>query len=155
MIHVESQATINAPPATVYSIIADYRVAHNAILPRPFFQSMDVEKGGFGAGTVVLLRTKMMGQILEMRQIVSEPEPGRIIQEKDFDGDLVTRFVFDPVNNGQQTRLTISTDFPVSKGIKGLFERFLIPTMFPPVYQQELENISAYVAKQQTAANAT
>ncbi len=152
MIHVEAQATIKARPETVYAVIADYEVAHKAILPQPFFQDMIVEQGGQGAGTVVRLRTKMMGQIMEMRQIVSEPEPGRVIQEKDVDGDLITRFVFEPVNGGAHTKLTITTDLPASPGLKGLVERLLIPVMFPPIYRQELENIAAYVAQRPTVA---
>ena len=38
---------IKAAPERVYSIIADYRVGHQLILPKPYFASIDVEKGGF------------------------------------------------------------------------------------------------------------
>jgi hypothetical protein len=44
---------IPAPPARLYSIIADYRAGHPHILPERFFPGLEVERGGVGAGTVI------------------------------------------------------------------------------------------------------
>ncbi len=46
-------ALIDAPAAKVYGIIADYREGHPSILPKPFFGSIQIERGGTGAGTVI------------------------------------------------------------------------------------------------------
>jgi hypothetical protein len=51
-VHTEVSAVIDAPPAEVYAIFADYRNAHPQVLPKPYFGDLVVEKGGNGAGTV-------------------------------------------------------------------------------------------------------
>lgn len=44
--HIEQAAVIDAHPQEVYAVISDYRVGHQAILPRPFFSEMIVKQGG-------------------------------------------------------------------------------------------------------------
>lgn len=40
-------------PEKVYAVIADYEEGHHAILPKEYFSSMKVLKGGQGTGTVI------------------------------------------------------------------------------------------------------
>jgi len=50
---VSASALIPAPAQKVCDLIADYRDGHPRILPKPYFVSMEVEQGGYGAGTVI------------------------------------------------------------------------------------------------------
>jgi uncharacterized protein YndB with AHSA1/START domain len=46
-LHVSAERTIDAPPATVYSYLADMREHHPHFLP-PAFSGFEVESGGVG-----------------------------------------------------------------------------------------------------------
>ena len=50
---IKESAIIPASTSAVYNVLADYRIGHLAVLPKPYFVDMRVIKGGFGAGTVV------------------------------------------------------------------------------------------------------
>ena len=145
-IHAEASMIINARAAALYAVVADYRAGHPAILPKPYFQELTVEKGGAGAGTVVRASVKVMGRVFPVHHLVSEPEPGRVLQESDLDkpGEF-TQFTFEPVNGGAQTRVTIATEFVPSPGLMGVMERLTKPGMARKMYRQELSNLAAYV----------
>jgi hypothetical protein len=100
----EASATINAPAALVYSIIADYRDGHPHILPKPYFLGLEVERGGFGAGTVIRFRVRVMGKTQAFRAAVTEPEPGRVLVESDLDGGPQTTFTVEPLEEGRRAR---------------------------------------------------
>ena len=36
-VHTEVSAVIDAPPAEVYAVFADYRGSHPQVLPKPYF----------------------------------------------------------------------------------------------------------------------
>lgn len=144
-IHVEASHTIPARPAAVYAVISDYRVGHPAILPKDYFTYLTVEKGGQGAGTVVRGGLKVFGIEYPFHQIVSEPEPGRVLVETDLDTGQVTRFIFEPVNEGAATRLTIVSDFPPSPGFVGFMERLTKPMIVRNIYNKELRQLAEYV----------
>ncbi len=151
-IHIEQSDIIDAAPETVYAILSDYRVGHPAILPKPYFTELTVEQGGHGAGTVVLTRMKVLGREFVYHQVVSEPEPGRVLLETDTYTGQKTWFTLDPLNGGQQTRCTISSEFPASAGIMGFMERLMQPSVVRRIYKQELQNIAAYVTSKPTSA---
>ena len=44
--HVKASRVIPAPPETVYAVLIDYEEGHRAILPKPYFVDMIIEKGG-------------------------------------------------------------------------------------------------------------
>lgn len=152
-IHAEESMLINARAEQLYAVVADYHVGHPAILPKPYFQELTVEKGGVGAGTVVRSSIKVMGQIFPLHHIISEPEPGRVLQESDLDkpGEF-TRFIFEPLNGGAQTRVTIATEFVPSPGLMGIMERFTKPGLARKLYRQELINLADYVGAHQTVS---
>lgn len=149
--HAEASAIVNASPTAVHAVIADYRVGHPAILPKPYFTSLTVEQGGVGAGTVIHVQMKVWGQNLSFRQIVSEPEPGYVLDETDLDTGQFTRFTFEPVDGGQRTRVTIASEFPVKPGLKGWLEKMTQPAFARRLYQQELRNLDDYVQRKPTA----
>jgi hypothetical protein len=121
--HVEMSAVIDAKPEDVYAVMSDYKVGHAAILPKPYFVSMDVEEGGRGAGTVARVKMKVMGVEANYRMLVSEPEPGRILIETDPKAGVTTIFTFDSLDRGSRTRLTFATEMQASPGFKGFVEK--------------------------------
>jgi hypothetical protein len=148
---VEATRIVDAPPAAAYNVFLDYNVGHQAVLPRPEFESMIVEKGGVGEGTIIYLTTRMFGQVRHMRQVVSEPEPGRILKEQDVDSTLFTHFIVDPLDDGRRSVVTIRTEFPAPGGLAGLFMRLMLPPMMRGLYKRELENLASYL-RENTAA---
>ena len=140
----ELTSIIDVPASRVYSILADYRQGHPAILPRKYFRRADVEAGGTGAGTSLNIEMKVLGTVKSFRHVVSEPQPGRVLVESnrveaDPAAQSVTTFTVDPINGGQQAQVTISTALSVANWLEGLFT-----TMFlRRVYAQELKQIAA------------
>lgn len=146
-IHVNASQIINARSERIYAVIADYQVGHSAILPRPPFTNLTVEKGGQGAGTIVRAQMKVYGKEYTFRQIVTEPEPGRVLVETDMATGQFTQFVFEPQPNGSQTRVTIASEFPRKPGIAGLMEAIMQPVIIRRIYQQELRILAEYVTR--------
>jgi 3-methyl-2-oxobutanoate hydroxymethyltransferase len=72
----------------VYHCLADYRAHHRVdggFLP-PAFTDLQVLHGGVGAGTVFQFWTKIGGRTDTRVQTVTEPEPGRVLQESGAHG---------------------------------------------------------------------
>lgn len=145
LIHVEASHTIHARPEVIYAVLADYRVGHPAILPKPYFGEITVTKGGYGAGTEITFPVTIFGSVRLFDQIVSEPEPGRVLMESQRDGSVVTKFIVEPLNGGSQSRVTISTDIQSSPGVAGMIERFMVPLFNRYFYTKELRQLEAYV----------
>lgn len=148
-IFVEQSAMIPAPPEKVYAILADYRVGHPAILPRPTFRELAVEEGGQGAGTVLRVQMDVMGVKQSYHLRVSEPDPGRILVEEDPDVGLKTTFTVAPLKGGQRSLVTIATASRTSPGLRGLMERLVNPPVTRRIYRQELQQLSDYVQQQE------
>jgi hypothetical protein len=147
MVHVEYAAEIEAPAAKVHAVITDYHVGHPAIVPKPEFHNWKVVQGGKGAGSIISFDATVMGQTVHYHQIVTEPEPGRVISEDDEALGVFTKFILDPLDGGKRTRVTISTDFRDKPGVQGLVERLLNPVIAKGLYKRELANLAEYVAK--------
>jgi hypothetical protein len=143
---VAAEAVIDAPPAAAYAVIADYRDGHPHILPRPPFVSLDVEQGGVGAGTVIGFSMRMLGTTRTMRAAITEPEPGRVLVESDLDGDVVSTFTVDPVEDGRKARVTIETELNVLGRPLGWLQRWLVTRLLRPVYVREIAQLEAVVA---------
>jgi hypothetical protein len=146
-IRVEVSHVIEARPAEVYAILADYRVGHPAILPKPYFTEVAVEQGGQGAGTIARVRMKVMGKEMVYRQVVSELEPGRVLREVDTTAGVATTFTVEPLNGGGRSRVTIATDAAISPGLTGWLERMFNPIVMRRIYRQELQQLAEYVRK--------
>lgn len=142
----EARAVIAAPADRVYAILSDYRDSHPQILPRSFFTGLEVESGGQGAGTVVRVRARMLGVERELRMAVSEPEPGRVLSERDINSDLVTTFTVIPQGHAA-CEVIINTLWTSQRGMAGAIERWIVPRMFRRVYRQELILLAATAAK--------
>ncbi len=143
-IHAESAAVIDARPEDVLAVLRDYHTGHPAVLPKPYFEECTVLEGGTGAGTVLRVRMNVMGAKRQYRMVVSEPEPGLLV-ETDADAGVVTSFRVESLNDGQQARVTITTDSQASAGIMGWIERLMVPPATRRIYQQELAQLNDYL----------
>lgn len=144
---VEHSARVAASAARVYDVLADYRDGHPRILP-PQFRNLVVDRGGRGAGTQTHFEMKAFGRIQKFRHAVEEPEPGRVLLERDLDTDATTTFVVDPSGDGSQ--VTITTELPLKPGLAGRIERFLATRYLLGIYREEvkkLEQVARQVAR--------
>jgi hypothetical protein len=135
-------AEINAPADVVYTILADYH-QHRHILPPNYFAGLDIEAGGVGAGTQLVVHTKALGQVRQLRMHVTEPEPGVVLAETDVDSGMVTTFTVHPVAASRST-VTIQTAWESPGGWKGLLERWGMPPLMRHIYRQELGILNKY-----------
>jgi hypothetical protein len=136
---ISASADVQAPPAIVYGVLADYHEGHPGILPRPPFGELVVESGGTGAGTVFRVTTRQGLGMITYRMTVTEPEPGRLLVETDQDSDLVSTFRVEPVEGGH-SRVTITTRY-TRGGVQGFLERRLLPALAAPIYRKEIANL--------------
>ena len=146
-----TSALIQSPAQDLYAIIADYHDAHPQIIPKPPFVSLAVEQGGTGAGTVIRVHIRMLGQVQMYHAVVTEPEPGRVLMETNDNG-YATSFTVDPRADGQHGYVTIATEIPARAGILGALERWFMPRVLRPVYVKELGLLAEVAATRATGA---
>lgn len=146
----EVTETIDAPAKRVYAILRDYEGAHQAILPPDTFTEVKVLEGGQGAGTRLLLRMEILGDELLTEQVVSEPEPGRVLVETGKDGMSQTTFTVEPAGE-QQAQVTVHTELRTGRGLGAVLERLLAPPLLERVYRQALERLNEYVQEEDSA----
>lgn len=139
-IQAQFAAVLNARPEDVYATLADYRQGHPSILPRRNLYDLQVEQGGYGAGTTMRFKSRILGNEQSFYQRVSEPEPGRVLVEQDIDSprNVVTNFTVLPVEGGQKAHVTISETMNASPGFAGAVERAILPTSLRRIFRQEL-----------------
>ena len=131
----------------MYAAIADYRQHHPHIVPPEYFRGLEVLEGGVGAGTRTRVEMRVLGMARRFEQVVTEPEPGRIVMEANQDGSGVTTFTVDTAEGGESAHVTIATDLVSRPGIAGLLERLFTSAMLPRIYRKELVRLEAYVAE--------
>ena len=136
-IRVSASSIVGAPAAVVYGILADYHDGHPAILPPRYFDGLEVETGGQGAGTRIRFRVRAFGGVRSVRADVTEPVPGRELVETDVATGAATRFLVEPVNDGRASRVTFETTWRRA-GIGGWAERCIAPRYLRRVYRAEL-----------------
>ncbi|HSJ25548.1 MAG TPA: SRPBCC family protein [Longimicrobiales bacterium] len=145
-VHLAESAAVAAPGGRVYGILADYVAGHPRILPPRYFTRLDVERGGYGAGTVFSCDMRLLGTSSTFRAEVSEPEPGRVLVERILDErNMVTTFTVDEQGPGS-CQVTIATEWPAS-GLQALFGRYVAVPALRRVYRAELACIGEYAAR--------
>ena len=135
---------IQVPAEILYNIIADYSRMHWMILPKQYFLSLEVEEGGFGAGTIVNFAMRILGQTQSFHSLITEPEPGRLLVETDIKSGIATSFHIVPIEKEGQTRVSISTEL---KG-RNFLEAWIAKLVLQKIYRLELE-LLAQVAEEQ------
>jgi hypothetical protein len=154
-IKVKADSVLDASAADVYATIADYHHGHPNIVPEENFYDMLVEKGGYGAGTIIHFKMKVLGVERTLRHRVSEPEPGRVLVEQDIDAPqkIATTFTVTPLDNGERSHVEISTTLNTSPGLTGIVEHIVVPLINPRIYRKEMKKLEA-VARERTSAPA-
>lgn len=145
-IHAEATGVLDAPPAAVYAVLADYHRGHPSILPRRHFSNLVVESGGVGDGTVIRFDLRAAGSTRHCHVAVTEPEPGRTLLETDLDTGAVTRFRVETAHGRTGgSRVTISTEWSTA-GLRGHVERLVAPRLLRKIYTEELRNLESVAA---------
>jgi hypothetical protein len=142
---VSASANIQGPASRVYHTLADYRHGHPRIIPRPPFVFLEVEEGGFGAGTVIRFSMRVMGRTQIFRAEITEPEPGRVLVETDLSGAAVTTFTVDRLPGGERTGVQIVTELETRSGLLGKLQRAIMTRILRPTYERELKNLEEVV----------
>ena len=153
-IKVKAAEVLDARPEDVYATIADYRKGHPRILPKENLYDLQVEEGGYGAGTIIRFKSRILGVEQSFYQRVSEPEPGRVIVEQDIDTkqNFATTFTVIPVEEGKKSQVEISTTMYTSPGIRGFAERVILSIFNPRIYRKEMKLLEAVAQERQTPA---
>jgi hypothetical protein len=146
----ETSALIDARPEEIYAILVDYHNGHPQIVPKEYFRNMEVEEGGYGAGTIIRYHTRVFGVERPARAVVSEPEPGRVLVETEMTSSIVTTFTITPISNGQQTRVQIATEWKPGRNIFAVLEQAFYPMIMRRMYPKELNLIAAFVKNRTT-----
>jgi hypothetical protein len=140
-INVSAERTVGAPAEIVYGYIADHHQHHPNFLP-PAFSDFKVESGGVGAGTVTTFKVTAGGRTREYRMQVEEPEPGRVMVERDTNSSLQTTWTVTPA--GEQSSVRLETTWEGAGGIGGFFERTFAPRVMRGIYDDELGRLDEY-----------
>ena len=152
LITVKAEAVLEAPAEAVYATIADYRHGHPNILPKEFYD-LQVEQGGYGAGTIFRFKTRVLGVEQSFYQRTSEPEPGRVLVEQDIDSvqQVTTTLLVTPVEQGQKSHVEISTTVNANPGFKGLVEHIVAPRVLTSIYRKEFKLLEAVAQKRKSS----
>jgi hypothetical protein len=144
-------AHVPAPSEAVYAVLANYLEGHPRILPK-HFTNLVVEEGGIGAGTVIRFQMHTLGQRRELRAAVSEPEPGRVLQERSLQADgAVTTFTVHPIDSGASAQVVITTELTRRTGPIAAIERAMTSAMLRSIYRKELNLLRTHVGTRQRA----
>jgi len=138
---VSASADIAASSRDVYRLIADYRAGHPRMLPRNFFRNLQVDAGGFGAGTVIHFDMLAFGRTQRLLARITEPNPGRVLAETYPENGAVTTFTVDSLGFGR-SRVTIATRLLANSGGRGRIELWMLKRYLRKVYVAELALIA-------------
>lgn len=145
-LRVEASANVHAPAADVYRTIADYRSSHPRIVPPEYVRNLRVLQGGYGEGTVIEFDVIAYGRTIHSRATINEPEPGRVLAERDLDTGSVTHFTVEPLDPSS-SRVTIATDRAIEHGgVLGWVERAMTRSFLRGIYVKELARLSELVS---------
>jgi len=148
---VSSSGKVRARAAQVYAAIADYKEQHPHIIPPQYFGRLEVLEGGVGAGTRTRVEMRVLGSTRVFEQVVTEPEPGRVIMESNQDGSAVTTFTVDEAAGGESAQVTIATELVSRPGVTGYLERFVVPLLLSRIYRKEIVRLSEYLSQREGA----
>lgn len=136
---------IDALPAAVYAVLADYTTHHPRIMPPSLFSNLDVESGGVGAGTVFHITLRTAGKEQRLHMKVEEPKPGQVLTETNLDTGVVTEFSVAPGNGGMGTLAKISSEWETADGLRGLVDRFMAPVLMGRIFTKQLRQLNQYM----------
>jgi len=141
---VEVSQEVEADADQIYRVLADYHRGHPNILPKQHYLACDVEQGGVGEGTIIRVTMKALGVKQHLRLFVTEPKPGRLLQEEDPEIGVVTFFKTEPMADGSRSQVSIQTVWKKKKGLQGFIESLINPPVARSIFRKELLLIKAY-----------
>jgi hypothetical protein len=129
-----------APATVVYHCLADYRHHHrpDGFLP-PAFETLEITRGGVGAGTEYRLVMALGGRRRAVNTLVSEPVPGHTLVETG--SGVETTFTVEPTTDGTRVRFDTVLD---DGGLQGILNRLFAARMIGPIYEDELRRLEDY-----------
>jgi uncharacterized protein YndB with AHSA1/START domain len=142
--HAHAENLIDAPPAAVYAVLADYTTHHPRIMPAPPFSDLEVESGGVGAGTVFHITVRMLGRRQRLHLRVAEPKPGQILTETNLDTGVVTEFTVAPRDGRSRTLAEMSSEWESKGGVRGLVDRLLTARLMGRMFAKQLHQLDQY-----------
>lgn len=142
---VEVSAVLEAQPREIYAVVADYRNGHPHILPKEYLRDLEIETGGYGAGTIIRFRVRAFGIERPARAIVSEPEPGRVLVETETTSNIVTTYTLTPQSEGKTT-LQITSAWQISRNPFVALQQAFYPKLMRSMDAKELELIAAFMS---------
>lgn len=146
---VEASKVIDGPADFVYNIIKDYHDGHPHMMPPDFFESMKVLRGtGVGEGTRIEANFKFYGQRSTLILDVSEPKPGRILQEIDTNAKNITHFIVDKLDDDdddETCRVTFRTAVLKSLGVFAALDMWVTRKAMNIMYEAELKQLNKLV----------
>lgn len=139
-IFVHSERIIQARPEEVFHALTDYVNKRPRMLPDNFVD-YHVEQGGLGHGTVVGYRFRAAGRERPYTMRAEETIKGQVLSERDAGSSFVTRWSVVPVAQGQQSKVSVESDWEGSGGMGGFFERTFAPMGLRKVYNRMLKTL--------------
>jgi hypothetical protein len=111
------------------------------ILPKSWFLPMEVEADGIGAGTRIRFQMRVFGKIQNYRAVITEPEPGRQLDEPYLEPkDVVSRFFVHPWAQDGGCEVRITTEGKTrGDGLTGWMEQALAGACLRRIFRKELE----------------
>jgi hypothetical protein len=140
-----AEQLVDASPAAVYQVLADYSTHHPRIMPASLFSDLEVERGGVGAGTVFHITLRTMGRRQRLHMRVAEPEPGQVLTETNLDTAVVTVFRVAASNGGSRSLVRMSSVWEPAGGLRGLFDRLVTPPLMGRIFAKQLRQLDQYM----------
>ena len=140
-----AERLIDAPPAAVYTVLADYTTRHPKIMPAPPFSDLEVEAGGVGAGTIFHITVRMLGRRRRLHMRVAEPKPGQVLTETNLDTGVVTQVTVAPREGGSRTLAGMSSEWETKGGLRGLADRLVTPRLMGRMFAKQLHQLDQYM----------
>ncbi len=140
-----AEQLVDAAPAAVYAVLADYTTHHPRIMPAPPFSDLEVESGGVGAGTVFHITARMAGRRQRLHMRVAEPDPGQVLTETNLDTGAVTVFTVAPGNGEAVTRVRMSSQWETANGLRGLVDRLVTSPLMGRIFAKQLRQLDRYM----------
>jgi hypothetical protein len=121
-------AAVQASPATVHELLADYRTPRPRLLS-PGSAGYEVVQGGFGAGTIFRYTMPASGPAREVRVLVEEPEARQMLTETDLQGGEVRTYTIVPAGVTGGTLLTVELSWQRSGPLAWWDRLFRVPRL--------------------------
>lgn len=140
----KNERVINAHVQDVYDVLKDYKNKRPLILTHNFLD-YKVERGGNGSGTEVSYRLRAANRERPYHLQISEPVKGQVLTEKDRNSSLITVWTLTPQNNGEKTRVNVTTEWEGASGVRGFFERTFAPRGLRSIYSTMFDLLTLLV----------